>query len=56
MSDVLLQITSGRGPVECAWVVAQLANMLVGEARGAGLQAVLIEIPGGVSYHRDSPS
>jgi peptide chain release factor len=43
MSDVLLQITSGRGPVECAWVVAQQANILVGEARGAGLQAALIE-------------
>jgi peptide chain release factor len=43
MTNVLLQITSGRGPVECAWVVAQLANKLVAEARVAGLQAELIE-------------
>jgi peptide chain release factor len=43
MSEVLLQITSGRGPVECAWVAAQLADALVAEARGAGLQAELME-------------
>jgi peptide chain release factor len=43
MKGMLLQITSGRGPVECAWVVAQLAQKLVIEARGAGLQAELIE-------------
>jgi len=43
MSVVLLQITSGRGPVECAWVAAQLAEALVVEARSAGLRAELIE-------------
>ena len=43
MKAVLLQITSGRGPVECAWVAAQLADALVVEARCAGLRAELIE-------------
>lgn len=43
MSAVLIQITSGRGPVECAWVAAQLAEVLLAEARGAGLKAELIE-------------
>lgn len=43
MSAVLVQITSGRGPVECAWVVARMADALVAEARSCGLQAELIE-------------
>jgi len=43
MSAVLIQITSGRGPVECAWVVARLADTLVAEARRTGLLAELIE-------------
>lgn len=47
MSTMLLQITSGRGPVECAWVAAKLANALVAEARGAGLQAELIDVEPG---------
>lgn len=43
MSDMLLQITSGRGPAECAWVVARLAESLLAEARLAGVTAHLIE-------------
>ena len=43
MNTALLQITSGRGPVECAWVVARLAETLLDEARRAGLQAEIIE-------------
>lgn len=34
---VWLQITSGRGPVECQLAVAKLADVLVKEARKAGL-------------------
>ncbi len=41
MEGVLIQITSGRGPVECALVVARLADALMAEARGAGLRAEL---------------
>jgi len=43
MSTELIQITSGRGPVECAWVAAQLVEVLLMEARGAELNAELIE-------------
>ena len=43
MSTELIQITSGRGPAECAWVVAKLAAALVDEARKTGIQAELIE-------------
>jgi len=43
MNEMLLQITSGRGPVECAWVTARLADALVTEARSTGLRAELIE-------------
>jgi len=39
----LLQITSGRGPVECCWVVAQLADAILADACNHGLQAEIIE-------------
>ncbi|MEJ2155017.1 MAG: peptide chain release factor H [Desulfobacteraceae bacterium] len=42
-----LQISSGRGPAECCWVVARLAGFLKDEAVKVGLRAELIEaIPG----------
>lgn len=43
MNALLLQITSGRGPTECAWVAARLAESLIAEAKQAGLMAQLIE-------------
>jgi len=43
MSSFLLQITSGRGPVECAWVVARLADALIADAQRVGIEAELIE-------------
>ena len=43
MKELLLQITSGRGPVECAWVTARLADIVVADARTAGLEADIIE-------------
>lgn len=43
MSAVLLQISSGRGPVECAWVVARLTESLLAEAKQNGIVAQLIE-------------
>ena len=39
---VLLQITSGRGPVECCWVVARLAEAMIAAARNNCLHAELI--------------
>ena len=41
--QVLLQITSARGPVECCWVVARLAEELVADAARQGLVAAVIE-------------
>ncbi len=38
-----LQITSGRGPQECCWVVFQLTQYLICEAKRKGLQTELIE-------------
>ncbi|HIJ95054.1 MAG TPA: peptide chain release factor H [Desulfuromonadales bacterium] len=47
MVSILLQITSGRGPVECCWVVARLAESLIAEARKQRLQAEIIETEAG---------
>ena len=43
MKELLLQITSGRGPVECAWVTARLADIIVSDAKTAGFEADIIE-------------
>lgn len=43
MSTLLLQITSGRGPVECTWVVARLADAIIADAWQAGIKAEAIE-------------
>lgn len=40
---VFLQMTSGRGPVECARVVALVLEMLLAEARHAGLSAEVLD-------------
>ncbi|HRD77457.1 MAG TPA: peptide chain release factor H, partial [Hyphomicrobiaceae bacterium] len=40
---VWLQITSGRGPVECQLAVARLAPVIVRAAERAGLAAKIIE-------------
>lgn len=41
--QILLQITSGRGPVECCWVAARLAESIIADARKNGLNAEIIE-------------
>lgn len=38
----ILQITSGRGPAECSWVVAQVLKVLLEEARNSGIEATVI--------------
>ena len=38
----ILQITSGRGPAECCWVVAQVLKFLLEEARDKGLKATVL--------------
>ena len=41
--EVWLHITSGQGPVECAWVVVKVLEKLLEEAAVAGLNAKTIE-------------
>ena len=38
-----LQITSGRGPAECCWVVARLAEAFIKEGSRLGLEIQLLE-------------
>jgi peptide chain release factor len=41
--ELLLQITSGRGPVECCRAVALVASEICAEAAGTKLSIALIE-------------
>ncbi|MCF8371238.1 MAG: peptide chain release factor H [Bacteroidales bacterium] len=38
----ILQITSGNGPVESTWVVAQILKILMDEARGKGIETTVL--------------
>ena len=38
----ILQITAGRGPEECTWVVAQVLKILLDEAQQKGLNPVVL--------------
>lgn len=50
MTEIILHLSSGQGPKECEWVVAELANALCREGNAAGLACEPIEpIPGPVS-------
>ncbi|MFN3405555.1 MAG: peptide chain release factor H [Cytophagaceae bacterium] len=42
MQTRILQITSGRGPQECCWVVSRVLKFLLEEARSLGLHAHVI--------------
>ncbi|MDQ1231550.1 peptide chain release factor H [Sphingomonas sp. SORGH_AS_0879] len=37
MTEIILHLSSGQGPKECEWVVAELAHALCWEGRAAGL-------------------
>lgn len=41
--EKLIQITAGRGPAECCWLVAQLLRVLLREAKQKSLLAEVIE-------------
>lgn len=43
MSEIILHLSSGQGPKECEWVVAQLAHALCREGAAAGLSCELVE-------------
>lgn len=43
MSDVILHITAGKGPLECRWVVTQLARAFAREAKDVVLNCVVLD-------------
>jgi len=43
MDKIIIQITSGRGPVECCRVVARLTEMIMKDARSAGIEISVAE-------------
>ncbi len=48
MEKKIIQITAGRGPAECCWVVAQATKVLLQEARVLSLSAEVIAKEDGV--------
>jgi len=47
MDNIILQITSGRGPAECCWVVAQILRVMMDEAKKRGLTHSLLQVENG---------
>ncbi|WP_103068210.1 peptide chain release factor H [Aquimarina sediminis] len=43
MNQKIIQITAGRGPVECSWVVAQVQKVFLGEVKQTGLTYTVIQ-------------
>jgi len=43
MSEVILHISAGQGPKECQWVVKQIANAFVREAKAQALKCHILE-------------
>lgn len=43
MDKVIIQITSGRGPVECCRVVTRVTELMLREAKNAGIEIAVLE-------------
>jgi peptide chain release factor len=41
--EKIIQITAGRGPAECTWVVAQVLKKVLEEAEEQGLETILLQ-------------
>ena len=41
--EKIIQITAGRGPAECTWVVAQVLKKVLEEAQGQSLETVVLQ-------------
>ncbi|CAA9195051.1 Peptide chain release factor RF2 [Flavobacterium bizetiae] len=41
--EKIIQITAGRGPAECTWVVAQVLKKVLDEAQDQKLEAILLQ-------------
>ncbi len=48
MKQKIMQITAGRGPAECCWVVAQVLKFFLEEARQVGVSYTIIQRVKGV--------
>ncbi len=46
--ETILQITSGRGPAECCWVVAQILKYIIEEAKQSNIKYDIIQREPGV--------
>lgn len=42
-NEIVIQITSGRGPSECCWVVAQVLKTMLGEAANRKIDSEIIQ-------------
>lgn len=45
--EAWIQVTSGDGPVECAWAVVQVVEKLVSEAETSGFRCVTLRVEPG---------
>jgi peptide chain release factor len=52
MSEIILHLTSGQGPQECRWVVAQLAAAYAREAEAYGVVCEVLEELVRITPHR----
>ena len=41
--EKIIQITAGRGPAECTWVVAQVLKKVLEEAQEQSLETVVLQ-------------
>ena len=46
--EKIIQITSGRGPAECSWVVAQVLKTFLEEAKGNKIKTTLLQRETGI--------
>ncbi|MCX6181232.1 MAG: peptide chain release factor H [Bacteroidetes bacterium] len=51
MEKEIIQITSGRGPAECCWAVAQATSVFLKEARAEGFVANVLSKENGPEKH-----
>lgn len=42
-NEIILQITSGRGPAECCWAVSQVVKKMMEEASVANIASVIVQ-------------
>ncbi|MVT09743.1 peptide chain release factor H [Chitinophaga tropicalis] len=43
MDNLIIQVTSGRGPAECTRVVARVVELMMKEAKAAGIEITVLE-------------